>query len=126
MTRQMPFDFTDQDVVAATDTYVARLPAKIASKEELLQALYEELRLPGYFGFNWDGLSDCLRDFHWLESRTVALVHTELPRLSRAECRKYLVVLAEAVESWQPEEDHEFRVLFPTEARREVIAALAT
>lgn len=125
MTRKMPFDFTDQDVIAAKDTYVARLPANLANREELLQALYEQLKLPGYFGFNWDALSDCLRDFHWLESRTVVLVHTALPRLPPEECRTYLAVLAEAVDSWQPEEGHDFRVVFPTTAQAEVTAASA-
>jgi RNAse (barnase) inhibitor barstar len=125
MTREMPFDFTDEDVGAAADTCVARLPANLANKEELLQALYEQLQLPGYFGFNWDALSDCLRDFHWLESRTVVLVHADLPRLTPQDCRTYLAILAEAVDSWKPEEDHEFRVFFPTAARAEAAAVLA-
>ncbi|RME51843.1 MAG: hypothetical protein D6790_19355 [Caldilineae bacterium] len=125
MTREIPFDFTDEDVVAAADTYVARLPAKLANKDELLQALYEQLQLPGYFGFNWDALSDCLRDFHWLESRKVVLVHADLPRLTPQECRTYLAILADAVDRWKPEEDHEFRVVFPTAARAEVAAVLA-
>lgn len=125
MIPEMPFDFTDENVIEATNRYVARLPAQLATKEELLQALFEQLRLPGYFGFNWDALSDCLRDFHWLGSRTVVLVHADLPRLTPKEYRTYLAVLAEAVDSWQPEEDHEFRVVFPTAARAQVAATLA-
>jgi RNAse (barnase) inhibitor barstar len=125
MTRKTRFEFTDQNVVATPGTYVARLPAKLSSKEELLQALYEQLQLPGYFGFNWDALSDCLRDFHWLESRTVVLVHSDLPGLPPGECRTYLAVLAEAVDSWQPEEEHDFRVVFPATAHAKIAAALA-
>jgi len=122
----MPFDFTDQGVAASPDTHVARLPANLASKEELLRALYEHLQLPGYFGFNWDALSDCLRDFHWLDTRTVVLVHADLPQLPPDECRTYLEVLADAVGSWQPEENHNFRVVFPTAAHAAVTAAMAT
>ena len=126
MTRKMRFEFTDEDVAATPDIYVARLPARLSSKEELLQALYERLHLPGYFGFNWDALSDCLRDFNWLESRTVVLVHSDLPGLPPGERRTYLAVLAEAVDSWQPEEEHDFRVVFPATAHAEVAAALET
>jgi RNAse (barnase) inhibitor barstar len=125
MTREIPFDFTDEDVVAAADTCVARLPENLANKEELLQALYEQLQFPGYFGFNWDALSDCLRDFHWLASRTVVLMHADLPRLTPHDCRTYLAILAEAVDSWKREEEHEFRVVFPTVARAEAAAVLA-
>lgn len=122
----MQFEFMEQVVPASQDTYVARLPAKISTKKELLQALYEHLRLPGYFGFNWDALADCLRDFHWLGARTVVLVHAELPPLPPEDCRTYLIVLAEAVASWQSDGgDHNLRVVFPAEAYAEVAALLA-
>jgi RNAse (barnase) inhibitor barstar len=127
MTRKTPFDFAEEAVVLGPpDAYVAHVPANIANKEELMRSLYESLQLPGYFGFNWDALSDCLRDFHWLEPRTVALVHADLPQLPPSERRTYLEVLAEAVDSWKPGEEHSFRVVFPRAAEAEVIAALAT
>lgn len=126
MTRRMPFPFTDQAVAASPDSYVALLPAKIANKDELLRALYEHLRLPGYFGFNWDALSDCLRDFHWLQTPTVVLVHADLPQLPPGERRTYLEVLAEAVDSWQAGDKHNFRVVFPTTAQAAITASLVT
>ncbi len=33
----------------------------VASKDELLAALGQALRLPPYFGNNWDALEECLR-----------------------------------------------------------------
>lgn len=124
MLREIPFDFTEQ-VVEAGDAWVARLPADLANKEDLWHALYERLCLPGYFGFNWDALSDCLRDLHWIGARTVMLVHDELPGLTPEECRTYLAILADAVDAWRSEEEHEFRVIFPTSARAKVTAMLA-
>lgn len=125
MTRSMPFEFVDDAVLTdLPHAYVARLPANLASKEELLQALYEGLQLPGYFGFNWDALSDCLRDFHWLEPHTVVLVHPDLPRLLQSALRVYLKILAEAVHSWESDQKHQFRVLFPIAAKPEVASAL--
>ncbi|MGW1917204.1 barstar family protein [Streptomyces sp. NPDC002076] len=29
---------------------------------------HEALRLPGYFGWNWDACWDCLCDLHWLKA----------------------------------------------------------
>jgi len=42
--------------------FILRLDgASVADKRELLAALAEGLRFPGYFGHNWDALLDCLR-----------------------------------------------------------------
>ena len=125
MTQEIPFDFTDQRIAVSPDRFVAQLPEKLTSRQELLQALYEGLRFPGYFGFNWDALADCLRDFEWLNERTVVLVHADLPQLLVAEQKTYLEILADAVHSWQPDEEHRFEVAFPVEAQADVVAALA-
>lgn len=117
MNREPPFDFSGREVDAAAESYVARLPSKLSNRQELLEALYHQLKFPGYFGFNWDALSDCLRDFHWLDSPTVVLVHSDVPRLPPEELRTYISILAEAIDSWQPHEDHDFRVAFPAAAR---------
>lgn len=125
LNRDMLFDFTDESVVGAPDTHVARLPARLEKKEELLNALFKQLQLPGYFGFNWDALSDCLRDFHWLQTRTVVLVHVDLPLLLPEERRTYFEILADAVHDWQADPNHDFRVVFPNAAQAEITATLA-
>lgn len=68
-----------QVVPDTTETLVTRaLPlsgliysARMAGREMIdadgvFTQLYEHLRLPGYFGWNWDALRDCLQDLSWL------------------------------------------------------------
>lgn len=37
----------------------------VDNKEELLDSLADAMEFPGYFGRNWDALSECLRDLSW-------------------------------------------------------------
>lgn len=117
LSRSNLFKFEDAPE-AGPNVYVASLPMGIARSSALLEALYVELQLPGYFGFNWDALSDCLRDLHWMKQRTVVLRHGDLPHLPEAELRIYLDVLSEAVASWGAEEEHSLAVSFPRDVRR--------
>lgn len=110
------FEFTD-DPSIGVDSFVARVPAGIPSAKALFLALYEEMHLPGYFGSNWNALSDCMRDLHWIEQYNVVLLHADVPDLPSDELRTYLEVLAECVASWKPGEDHLLRVFFPSTAR---------
>jgi hypothetical protein len=119
MNRASAFIFTDTASLDA-NTFVVRVRIGLETADALLQSLFEEARLPGYFGFNWDALSDCLRDLHWVEPKEVVLVHADLPKLPRADLRTYLDVLAECVASWQPGEEHSLTVVFPAWARAEV------
>jgi hypothetical protein len=119
------FEFIDEGWTPSGDEYAAEVPVGVRSAEALLQALYDALHLPGYFGFNWNALSDCLRDFHWLQQRAIVLRHRDVPALPAAELRTYLEVLAEAVGSWQPGEEHSLRVVFPSKVRAEVLRLMA-
>jgi hypothetical protein len=119
MSRADSFDFTDAPSFS-TDCFVARIPAGLTSTEALLQAIYERAHLPGYFGFNWNALSDCLRDLHWVQCYEVVLLHSDLPTLPFHDLRAYLDVLAECVASWTPGEDHSLKVVFPIALRTEV------
>lgn len=115
------FAFEDHPVLEPAD-FLARLPAGLTDASALLHALAERLSFPGYFGFNWDALSDCLRDLHWLSNPRVVLLHADLPALPEPELRSYLEVLREAVESWQPGEPHSLHVIFPAALRQQVSA----
>lgn len=97
--------------------FIARIPPGIKSREKLFGALRHQLRLPDYFGENWDALSDCLRDLSWIKARRVIVAHEDLPPLDSASLFSYLDVLADAVQDWKPDENHELVVIFPKTAQ---------
>src|SRR5690606_3338529 len=96
------------------------VPAGIASLEGLFQALYNALNLPGYFGFNWNALSDCLRDFHWVLNHGVVIYHKDLPNLGCQDICLYLRILNEAKVDWESSEEHSLRVVFPVRVKEEI------
>lgn len=102
------------------------LPAGLTDTRALLTALAQHLAFPGYFGFNSDALSDCLRDLHWLTQTRVVVRHADLPSLPEPELRTYLEVLQEAVASWQPGEAHSLHVVFPSNVGQRVTCLLTT
>jgi len=105
------------------EVFYARIYPHILSSHELLRALYYLLWFPGYFGFNWDALSDCLRGLSWVPCRKVILVHQGLPGLPTEELSAYLEVLNAAVLDWGEDYAHDLEVIFPAsdEAAVEVL-----
>lgn len=97
--------------------HVARVPAGVDSKTALFRALVPALALPGYFGANWDALEECLKDLSWIEKKTVALVHEDLPALPKKDLSAYLSILSESVTDWKEGEAHSLVVVFPSSAR---------
>jgi RNAse (barnase) inhibitor barstar len=85
----------------------------LSSKDELLEELYNKLQLPDYFGFNWDALLDCLRDFHWIKNRGIILIHTVIPHIEEQDLKIYLEILNEAIQNWKRDDEHYFEVIFP-------------
>nr|WSW47933.1 barstar family protein [Streptomyces sp. NBC_01001] len=56
-------------------TYVARLDGReMRDTDAVFQQFYDGLRLPDYFGWNWNALSDCLRDLEWLSADHYVLI----------------------------------------------------
>ena len=112
------FQFLDDpNAYQSRMAFVARLRSGIEGKAELLDLLYRRLGFPDYFGFNWDALSDCLRDFHWVTQAQIVIVHEDLPGLPDADLRIYLPILADAVVDWQQSDEHTLEVVFPETAR---------
>ena len=87
--------------VQAKAVHRAEVPAGIQSAVALLDALYNALRFPDYFGGNWDALDECICDLSWLPPGDVILSHKDLPLSGdRALLSTYLVILKRAVENW--------------------------
>lgn len=108
-------------VDSLNDGKIVKLPGDIASKRQLLQAYYDAMELPGYFGFNWDALSDCLRDLSWIDSHRVIIIHEELPAIEKTSLKNYLHILQESILDWRSGEDHQLIVVFPLEAKQTVV-----
>jgi len=119
MDRPLPFALTDNAIERA-DAWCVALPGGIRSADQLLQTLYQRLLLPGYFGFNWNALSDCLRSLEWVDVHDVIVSHAELPALPEPELVIYLDVLADAVQSWGEADEHRLIVSFPKSAEPEL------
>lgn len=101
---------------------VVRVPAKARGKEKLLDVLSRGLRLPKYFGRNWDALEECLRDLSWLsEFEQVVIVHEGLPFARGGDHLPiYLELLRDAVTERRSGAKSTLEVIFPS-AVREVV-----
>lgn len=54
-------DFHNEDCA-----FVVRMSQGINGSSQVFDFFYKYLVLPGYFGFNWNALFDCLCDLHWI------------------------------------------------------------
>lgn len=77
----------------STNTYFAEIPTGITTKSDLLDIYAKELKLPGYFGYNWDALDEVLSDFHWIKEKHIVVYHNDLPQLGQSDIQIYLSIL---------------------------------
>ncbi|MBM4076765.1 MAG: barstar family protein [Planctomycetes bacterium] len=105
-----------------TDACLVRIPSGILRKRELLRLYAEALDFPGYFGWNWDALADCLTDLGWFtEPRQVVIVHDSIPFQPKWTNREtYVSILRDVVASWGPGKPHECLCVFPEYCRDEI------
>ncbi|WP_327035255.1 barstar family protein [Micromonospora ureilytica] len=123
-------DSTDQVTVCSRSALVelaAVLPAagrfvvvrldgtRMTDADHAFYEFSDALLFPGYFGWNWNALSECLRDLNWLPADGYLIVVENAPRLlpSSAEDRHTLFqILAQAVHHWEsPFGQPEFKVV---------------
>ena len=117
------FFFGPPETLSGDAPFVADIPASIRSKQKLLRTLADELRLPDYFGHNWDALEECLRDLSWLPAGNVQIRHRDLPLSPGSQDRRtYLRVLQSAAAFWAKSGSRLMVCQFPEEFRAEVLS----
>ncbi|MCO6524608.1 MAG: barstar family protein [Candidatus Schmidhempelia sp.] len=94
------------------EIFFARVDPTIANTEELVKSLYYLLWFPGYFGFNWNALEDCLNDFNWISEEKIVIVHDVIPQLPDDDLKIYLDILNTAIYDWQEDGQHQLEVVF--------------
>jgi hypothetical protein len=102
------------------------LPRGCRGKRDLLTEYVRQLRLPDYFGWNWDALEECLRDLSWLEPGQAVLIwHAGLPLRGQSR-RVYLELLDEAARHWRESSERQFRVAFSRSLETRIERLLGT
>lgn len=107
--------------ISTAGTFVAKLPAKLRSKQKLLRALATKLRFPDYFGENWDALDECLGDLSWLGDQKIDLIHSDLPLLAGGELLPIYLSILRAAQSRR----ENLTVIFPAATQTTIEAILA-
>jgi hypothetical protein len=124
--QSLPFKYaTGPAAYNTAEVFYARLDPEIGKVDELLKAIYYLLWFPGYFGFNWDALYDCLCDLDWIPCRKVVLVHDGLPKISDHDLKTYLEILRDSVLDWGGDEDHLLEAVFQESDRIRIESLLA-
>ena len=103
----------------SSDAFVAHLP-EVKGKDALLKEMSLKLCFPAYFGFNWDALSECLKDFHWIKQKGIILVHDEIPLLEEKALEIYIQILVDALFDWKDDDKHYLEVLFPKSSETQI------
>ncbi|UXC17244.1 barstar family protein [Comamonas squillarum] len=123
MSQIPPFHF-EEHCAEEDGAFYASLGLSIHNVEQLLREIDQLFHFPGYFGFNWDALYDCLRDLSWITERQVVLMHAELPSIPEQELRIYLEVLRDAVLDWKDSDSHSLAVFFHPKDRGRIVELL--
>ena len=104
---------SDMGELTTAGAFVAEVPSGLRTKDELMEALYETLKLPDYFGMNWDALDECINDFSWIEENDIYIVHSDLPKLGSKDLGIYIDILKGSIENDDDRCDHRVIVAFP-------------
>jgi Barstar (barnase inhibitor) len=117
---QALFIFGDEIEPRSGDLHLT-VPPHISSKAALLALLAEQLRFPGYFGWNWDAFEECVRDLSWLPPGRVILRHVDIPLAGEpANATTYVDILSGAVHKMSKSKGRELIVLFPSSLREQI------
>ncbi len=116
---ELPFCF-DRESIDAKSLLVT-VPKGIETKDKLIEALDEQLKLPDYFGFNWDALEECLCDLEWVHEFQIVIMHEDLPLSKNTLVLKiYLDILKKVVIFCKSSSQHEVIIVFPGDVKTKV------
>lgn len=79
---------------------------EIYNKSDLLKEIFDVCNFPGYFGFNWDALRDCINDFSFNEASGYVFVFWNCSTLKQRLEKGFDIlsdILIEACERWKEE-----------------------
>jgi hypothetical protein len=88
---------------ATKESRLQVLPVSLAGvrdKAALLATLRSALRLPAWFGANWDALEDCLTDLSWIDAAGYVLLIEQSADLSQDDLAVFTEILASAARHW--------------------------
>ncbi|MFI7015918.1 barstar family protein [Streptomyces sp. NPDC050164] len=118
--------------------YSARMQGQqMRDSDGVFTQFYEALRLPDYFGWNWNALRDCLTDLHWISAKhfLVTIDDADAVLSESAEEREILFrSLNDAVKFWagKPELPGQEKIIFqtvllcPPDVQEEVLREIKT
>jgi Barstar (barnase inhibitor) len=119
------FIFTDAArYVADHDSFKGVVRPGVSNVGQLMDAVAEAMKFPKYFGENWNALSDCMRDFHWIDKKNVVLVHTDVPSIELDDLSIYIDVLKGAVDDWKDTKEHELFIVFPALSKEKILSVM--
>ncbi|MEU0197931.1 MULTISPECIES: barstar family protein [unclassified Streptomyces] len=118
--------------------YSARMRGpEMRDSDGVFTQFYETLRLPDYFGWNWNALRDCLTDLHWITAKHFLLTIDDADAVlsESTEEREILFrTLNDAVKFWagQPELPGQEKITFqvvllcPPDLQEEMLRQIRT
>lgn len=119
--------FKIADTVPSLDTknvFFVPINPETYSDNELFKSFFYQLWFPGYFGFNWNALNDCLRDLSWIDMNHIVIYHQDIPKLCADDLIVYLKILNRSILDWKNSGEREFDVFFPSSAIQFIESAI--
>ena len=93
--------------------FFVRIPGGIKGIDNLFSAYESELKLPSYFGRNWNAFYECLITLDWVAEREIIITHVDVPQMREDDLKIYLSVLRDAAGDWKSTDEHFLTILFP-------------
>ena len=97
------FLFPEQLPLASSSvwSYLATVPTNCTNTSVFFQEMKQALKMPDYFGENWDAFFDILCDLSWIQQYQVILFHADFPFVDIEKNKIYFDVVMDAIRNWR-------------------------